>query len=64
MVLQACKAGEQVSKWALSQLNKEPSIHTRTRIGMEDSHTTITSYADTGASFFAVFDGHGGWYSI
>ncbi|CAO0790994.1 unnamed protein product [Mucor circinelloides] len=30
------------------------------RTSMEDSHTTITSYADTGASFFAVFDGHGG----
>ena len=29
-------------------------------LGMEDAHTTITSYADTGASFFAVFDGHGG----
>jgi serine/threonine protein phosphatase PrpC len=27
---------------------------------MEDAHTTITSYAETGASFFAVFDGHGG----
>lgn len=27
---------------------------------MEDAHTTITSFADTGASFFAVFDGHGG----
>lgn len=27
---------------------------------MEDAHTTLTSYGDTGASFFAVFDGHGG----
>lgn len=27
---------------------------------MEDAHTTISSYQDTGASFFAVFDGHGG----
>ncbi|KAI8988470.1 phosphatase 2C-like domain-containing protein [Mycotypha africana] len=27
---------------------------------MEDAHTIIPSYADTGASFFAVFDGHGG----
>ncbi|CAO3695316.1 unnamed protein product [Rhizopus stolonifer] len=28
--------------------------------GMEDAHTNITSYENTGASFFAVFDGHGG----
>lgn len=27
---------------------------------MEDAHTTIASYGDTGTSFFAVFDGHGG----
>jgi serine/threonine protein phosphatase PrpC len=33
-------------------------------IGMEDAHTAITSYADTGASFFAVFDGHGGRFDI
>ncbi|CDH58421.1 protein phosphatase [Lichtheimia corymbifera JMRC:FSU:9682] len=30
------------------------------RISMEDAHTTIPEYKDTGASFFAVFDGHGG----
>ncbi|CAO3597023.1 unnamed protein product [Absidia cylindrospora] len=30
------------------------------RINMEDRHTTIPSYEDTGDSFFAVFDGHGG----
>ncbi|KAI8379555.1 phosphatase 2C-like domain-containing protein [Radiomyces spectabilis] len=30
------------------------------RITMEDAHTTIPEYTDTGASFFAVFDGHGG----
>ncbi|KAI9483860.1 MAG: phosphatase 2C-like domain-containing protein [Benjaminiella poitrasii] len=30
------------------------------RTNMEDAHTTITSYANTGASFFAVYDGHGG----
>ncbi|KAI7904261.1 phosphatase 2C-like domain-containing protein [Cokeromyces recurvatus] len=30
------------------------------RTNMEDAHTIITSYANTGASFFAVFDGHGG----
>lgn len=29
---------------------------------MEDAHTTIPEYKDTGASFFAVFDGHGGMY--
>lgn len=27
---------------------------------MEDAHTTLTSYGETGASFFGVFDGHGG----
>lgn len=27
---------------------------------MEDAHTHILDYEDTGASFFAVFDGHGG----
>ncbi|KAI8093151.1 phosphatase 2C-like domain-containing protein [Halteromyces radiatus] len=30
------------------------------RITMEDAHTTIPAYKDTKASFFAVFDGHGG----
>ncbi|KAI9263105.1 phosphatase 2C-domain-containing protein [Phascolomyces articulosus] len=30
------------------------------RINMEDAHTTIPEYKNTGASFFAVFDGHGG----
>ena len=29
-------------------------------IDMEDAHTTIPEYKNTGASFFAVFDGHGG----
>jgi serine/threonine protein phosphatase PrpC len=27
---------------------------------MEDAHTTIPNLEDTGISFFAVFDGHGG----
>lgn len=30
------------------------------RSTMEDAHTAITSYGNTGASFFGVFDGHGG----
>ncbi|KAI8095383.1 phosphatase 2C-domain-containing protein [Thamnidium elegans] len=30
------------------------------RITMEDAHTHILQYKDTGAAFFAVFDGHGG----
>ncbi|KAG0742574.1 hypothetical protein G6F62_005351 [Rhizopus arrhizus] len=30
------------------------------RASMEDAHTVITSYQSTGASLFAVFDGHGG----
>ncbi|KAI8644576.1 phosphatase 2C-like domain-containing protein [Parasitella parasitica] len=30
------------------------------RINMEDAHTHILNYENTGASFFAVFDGHGG----
>ncbi|KAI9354454.1 phosphatase 2C-like domain-containing protein [Pilaira anomala] len=30
------------------------------RTSMEDAHTTINSYGDSGTSFFAVFDGHGG----
>ncbi|KAF7723192.1 Protein phosphatase 2C 2 [Apophysomyces ossiformis] len=30
------------------------------RVQMEDAHTTIASYEQTNASFFAVFDGHGG----
>lgn len=31
---------------------------------MEDAHVAIPSYADTSASFFAVFDGHGGKIKI
>ena len=27
---------------------------------MEDAHTAIPSYKDTGTSYFGVFDGHGG----
>lgn len=27
---------------------------------MEDAHTTILNYENTGTAFFAVFDGHGG----
>ncbi|OBZ86103.1 Protein phosphatase 2C 2 [Choanephora cucurbitarum] len=30
------------------------------RISMEDAHTHILEYKDTGAAFFGVFDGHGG----
>ncbi|KAL0074062.1 phosphatase 2C-like domain-containing protein [Phycomyces blakesleeanus] len=30
------------------------------RMTMEDSHTIIPTYKDTHASFFAVYDGHGG----
>ncbi|PHZ15032.1 PP2C-domain-containing protein [Rhizopus microsporus ATCC 52813] len=30
------------------------------RITMEDAHTTILNYENTGTAFFAVFDGHGG----
>ncbi|KAI8980460.1 putative serine/threonine phosphatase 2C ptc2 [Pilobolus umbonatus] len=30
------------------------------RITMEDAHTTLLNYHETGAAFFAVFDGHGG----
>ncbi|KAI9249543.1 phosphatase 2C-like domain-containing protein [Sporodiniella umbellata] len=30
------------------------------RSTMEDAHSVHTSYANTGASFFGVFDGHGG----
>ncbi|RCI01490.1 Protein phosphatase 2C 2 [Rhizopus stolonifer] len=30
------------------------------RITMEDAHTHILDYNDTGAAFFGVFDGHGG----
>ncbi|KAI8967923.1 protein phosphatase 2C 2 [Mycotypha africana] len=30
------------------------------RISMEDAHSHHLSYNDTGAAFFAVFDGHGG----
>jgi len=30
------------------------------RITMEDAHTTIPNLENTGTSFFAVFDGHGG----
>ncbi|KAI8647544.1 phosphatase 2C-like domain-containing protein [Parasitella parasitica] len=30
------------------------------RTNMEDAHTAIKSYGDTGTSFFAVYDGHGG----
>ncbi|CAO3644188.1 unnamed protein product [Mucor hiemalis] len=30
------------------------------RITMEDAHTHILEYKDTGAAFFGVFDGHGG----
>ena len=29
-------------------------------LGMEDAHTHILEYKDTGAAFFGVFDGHGG----
>lgn len=66
MVLHVCKAGGQVSSCIVSQLKREAPIHSHSHshIGMEDSHTTITSYADTGASFFAVFDGHGGSFYI
>ncbi|CEP16451.1 hypothetical protein [Parasitella parasitica] len=30
------------------------------RLTMEDAHTALLKLGDTGASFFAVFDGHGG----
>ncbi|KAI8877358.1 PP2C-domain-containing protein [Backusella circina FSU 941] len=30
------------------------------RTHMEDAHSTILEYGETGASFFGVFDGHGG----
>ncbi|KAI8367262.1 phosphatase 2C-like domain-containing protein [Blakeslea trispora] len=30
------------------------------RLTMEDAHTTMLKLGDTGASFFGVFDGHGG----
>lgn len=31
---------------------------------MEDAHTHILKYKDTGAAFFGVFDGHGGKHYI
>lgn len=35
------------------------------RCSMEDSHTSILSLPeDPGTAFFAVFDGHGGNYTI
>jgi serine/threonine protein phosphatase PrpC len=29
-------------------------------LAMEDAHTTLLKLGDTNASFFGVFDGHGG----
>lgn len=48
--------------WRLSKLG---SIHDDTRLtgynlAMEDAHTTLLKLGDTNASFFGVFDGHGG----
>lgn len=31
-------------------------------LAMEDAHTTLLKLGDTNASFFGVFDGHGGLY--
>lgn len=36
---------------------------TNSNLAMEDAHTTLLKLGDTNASFFGVFDGHGGlWF--
>lgn len=67
MVLLACKAGESVSTLD-TETRKRDSTYAHEILmpspilDMEDAHTTIPEYKNTGASFFAVFDGHGGMY--
>lgn len=57
----ACKGGESVSR-LMHSLDEVLFCSWTFFVGMEDAHTTIPEYKDTGASFFAVFDGHGGTY--
>jgi serine/threonine protein phosphatase PrpC len=35
-------------------------LHIFFKKAMEDAHTTMPCVQDTDASFFAIFDGHGG----
>lgn len=56
----SCMQGWRASKYKLNvHITNAPTLLLRF-IDMEDAHTALTSYANTGASFFAVFDGHGG----
>lgn len=63
MELPVCKVGEPVSFSLFLFFFFSVTFFSLTKVvfkGMEDAHTTINSYGDSGASFFAVFDGHGG----
>lgn len=59
----ACRGGESVSR-LMHSLDESSCSWGLPFTGMEDAHTTIPEYKDTGASFFAVFDGHGGTYYL
>lgn len=53
--------GWRISKLLQTQVSNRLEINFPClQLAMEDAHTHILDYENTGASFFAVFDGHGG----
>lgn len=60
MAAPICKAGD----WVNAQDETYFTCQLKTSIcfllAMEDAHTTLLKLGDTNASFFGVYDGHGG----
>lgn len=57
--------GWRISKLLQNQVSNRLEINFPClQLAMEDAHTHILDYENTGAGFFAVFDGHGGEYYI